>query len=106
MAKKKQEATKAPAVREALEANPKASAKEIVSILAGKGIKVSETYVYALKAHGKAKKRKIKRQKAMAVARSSVAATNPVELIRECRTLADKAGGIKQLLELVKILAE
>lgn len=104
MAKQKADVNKSAEIQAILDKNPKASAKDIVSSLAEKGIKVSETYAYAMKAKGKAKKRKEKREKAVA-ASTSAGIANPVELIKDVRKLADRAGGIRHLKELVEILA-
>jgi hypothetical protein len=49
MAKRK--VNKSAAIREAMQANPKATAKEIVEALRGKGIKVTVPLVYFIKSH-------------------------------------------------------
>lgn len=102
----KAKTNKSQAIRDAIAANPKAKPSEIVKLLADKGIKVSGTLVYAIKAKGKAKKRKAKREKAVAAATGSALNGDPVALIRDVRSLADRAGGIKALKELVAILGE
>lgn len=96
--------SKSQAIRDMIAEHPRAKPSEIVKLLADKGVKVSGTLVYAIKAKGKAKKRKVKRQKAMAASRSMNG--NPVELIKDVRALADRAGGIRHLKELVEILAQ
>lgn len=96
---------KSEAIREMQEAHPKATSSEIVKLLADKGIKVSTTLVYAIKAKGKAKKRKQKRQKAIPAGQQMVNG-DPVELIKDVKALADRAGGIRHLKELVDLLAE
>lgn len=101
MAKKK--SSKSDEVRAILEKNPKMPVKEIQKTLADKGIKASYNLVYGIKAKGKAKKRKMKRQKAMAVVGGN---NDAVQLIKDVRALADRAGGIKALKELVEILGE
>ncbi len=104
-APQKSDVNKTVAVKEFLAKNPKAKASEVVSALAGQGIKVSYTYAYALKSKGKAKKRKEKREKAMATS-SSMGVTDPVELIRQVKELALRAGGLRHLKSLVDVLAE
>jgi hypothetical protein len=88
-----------------LAANPKAKVKDIVDAMAKKGLKVSPNLVYFLKAKGRAKKRRMKRRKAVAASRAA-GHSNPVELIVDVRHLAVKAGGMRRLKELVDILAE
>lgn len=105
MPKQKSEVNKTTAVKEILNKNPKTPTKEIVSTLAGQGIKISESYVYMLKGKMKAKKRKEKRQKAMAVSTNAKIA-DPVELIRDLKALAVRAGGLPNLKQLVDVLAE
>lgn len=97
---------KSDAIRDAIVANARLKPSEIVKLLAEKGIKVSGNLVYAIKAKAGAKRRKAKRQKAMAVVTSSSSNGDPVALIRDVRSLADRAGGIKNLKELVEILAQ
>ena len=96
---------KSVAVREILEKNPKTPVSEVVSTLAAQGIKISGNYVYMLKSKMKAKKRVEKRQKAMAVSAKTEIA-NPLDLIREVKQLAARAGGLRALKELVDVLAE
>ena len=57
---------KSTAVREIFAKNPKTPVSEVVSTLAAQGVKVSNAYVYALKSKVHAKKRKEKREKAVA----------------------------------------
>ena len=102
MARKK--ANKSQAIRDMIAANPKAKSSEVVKLLADKGIKVSATLVYGIKAKGKAKKRKQKREKVVAAGRSVNG--DPVELLRGIKELAARAGGIRQLKEFVDLLAE
>src|SRR5262249_20928053 len=103
MAKRK--LNKSQAVRDQIAANPKAKSTEIKKLLADKGIKVSANLVYAIKAKGRAKKRKQKREKVMAAGRQ-MGNGDPVELIRSVKDLAVRAGGIRHLKELVDLLAE
>src|SRR4051812_17503446 len=95
--------TKSSAIREALAANPKAKASEIVALLAKSGTKVTPGLVYALKAHGKAKAKKAKRQAAVATA-VRTGSSNPVELVTRTRQLAMDLGGLKNLRAMVDAL--
>jgi hypothetical protein len=101
----KSEVNKSDAVRAILDKNSKTPVKEVVSALAAQGVKVSANYVYMLKSKMKAKRRVEKRQKAMAVT-AGAAIANPLDLIREVKQLAARAGGLRALKELVDVLAE
>jgi hypothetical protein len=97
MAKK---VNKSAAIREAMEQNPKAKTREIVALLAEKGIKVAPTLVYYIKSHARHAKRKARRMQAMARG-----AGNPVELVMQVKSLARAAGGYENLKQLVDALA-
>ena len=88
---------KSAAIREKLAANPKASVPEIVQLLAADGIKSSPNLVYLVKGKlaGKARRKRV----AVAVANGS-----PMELLREVHQVAQKAGGLAALRELVDML--
>ena len=99
-------------IRDYLTENPKATAKEVVSALAEKGITVKEGLVYAVKGGMKEKKRRKKQ-----VAKAAMAATAPsangtvskpdaLTMIREVKALAAKAGGYAKLKQLVDALSE
>ena len=105
MAKQQPEVNKSALVREILKKNLKTPTKEIVSTLAAQGVKVSDNLVYMLKSQAKDKKRKAKRDKVMATSNRS-GIINPVEMIREIKMLAGRAGGMRTLKEMVDVLAE
>src|SRR5438309_8858244 len=92
-------------VRELLEQNPKTPIREIIDTLAQKGIKVSYNLVYGIKAKMGAKRRKLKRQKAVASANSAGIA-NAADLVLKVRSLANEAGGMRNLKQLVEVLGE
>jgi hypothetical protein len=100
------------AIRDYFTANPKSSAKEVVTGLGEKGIKVKEGLVYAVKGSMKEKKRRKKRvvKAALAAAAPSsngaVSKPDAITMIREAKALAEKAGGYANLKELVDALAE
>lgn len=94
--------TKSAAIRDALTANPKASAKEIVAILGAKGIKVQVPLVYFIKSKSRHAKQK---QKQASIA-ASYQNSNPITLIRGIKKLAQEAGGITNLKKFVDALAE
>ena len=103
---------KSQAIREHLEANPKAMAKEVVDALAEKGIEVTEGLVYSVK--GGLKEKKQRRRRVVRAAQAAAATSNgkpgsnadAVTLVREVKALAAKAGGYEKLKELVDALAE
>jgi hypothetical protein len=104
---------KSQAVRDYLAAHPDAKAKEVVKGLAGTGIKVNDGLVYAVKGALKEKKKRkarvVKAAKAAASTASNngvVSKTDAITMIREVKSLAEKAGGYAKLKELVDALAE
>lgn len=96
---------KSAAIRAALEQNPKAKSKEIVATLAEKGMKVAPTLVYYIKSRAKRLKRKQKRERIAATSRG-MGSANPVELVLQVKRVAQSAGGMKNLKQLVDALAE
>jgi hypothetical protein len=99
MAKGDKKVNKSQAIRELFTLDPKMDSKTVIARLAEKGIKVSATMVYYVRSKMKIAKRKEKRAR--------VAATNnPVELVLRVKDLARELGGIKQLKQLVDLLAE
>lgn len=102
MAKAKSKSQK---IRDMIAVHPEAKSPEIANLLAEKGTKVSKNLVYLVRAKTKAKKRKIKRQKALAVS-TNAGIANPVELIRGIKALAEKAGGLRILKQMVDVLVE
>lgn len=107
MAMKIQEAPKASSIREILDKNPKTPVKEIVSTLAAKGTKVSENYAYMIKSKMKAKKRKIKRAKAIAASTSAGMPEQLTDLLKSViERLAALAAGDAQLRSDLRALAQ
>ncbi len=101
--------SKADAVRAVLTKHPGTPAKEVVSTLAGQGIQVSENYVYMLKSSSKSKAAKPAAPRAtrpQPTAASSAGAASPFDLIRDVKKLAERAGGLDTLKDLVDVLAE
>src|SRR3954462_6625778 len=96
---------KSDAIREALAQNPKAGPKDIVTLLAGRGIKVAPSLVYFIKS--KAKHAKLKQKRArVAAATKGTGAPNPVELVLRVKDIAREVGGIQNLKMLVDLLAD
>ena len=105
MPRKKQRGQKSSAIRELLEQNPKMPVKDIVSTLAGRGIKVNSNLVYLLRSKMHFKRRRQKRRAAVQAGRNSGVA-NPVALVLKVRQLAAEAGGMRHLKQLVDVLSE
>jgi hypothetical protein len=96
---------KSAAIREAIAQHPQARSKEIIALLGARGIKVRPTLVYYIKSKEKHEKWAEKRKRATATSQRA-GAGSPVDLIIKVRNLANEAGGLRYLKQLVDILAE
>ncbi|HVL13022.1 MAG TPA: hypothetical protein VM529_10685 [Gemmata sp.] len=98
-------ANKSQAIRDAFAQNPKAETQVVIDQLAEKGVKVTPTMVYYIRSKQQLARRKAKRAR---VAESSVktGAANPVELVLRVKDMAREVGGIRNLKQLVDLLAE
>ncbi len=96
---------KSAAIRDMLAEHPTAGPKQIVALLADKGIKVTPTLVYYIKSKNNQAKRKQKRERVAETSRKT-GTVNPVELILRVKALSREAGGIQSLKQLVDVLAE
>jgi hypothetical protein len=92
---------KSQSIRDFLIQNPRATNREVIEALEQKGIKVSYNQVYFVKMKGKKAKRK-----AAVKAYRAAGMSNPVEAVKKVRALAADLGGMKNLKELVVLLAE
>jgi len=92
-------------VREVLQKDPKTPTKEVVGALGQRGVEVSPKLVYLIKSKLRHKRRRAQRARAVEASRDAGLA-DPVELVREVRRLAERAGGLKRLQALVDLLAE
>jgi hypothetical protein len=92
---------KSEAIREVLAQDPKTPAKEIIAILAARGIRVQPSRVYFIKGKMKRARRK---QIGRNMAQAGVA--NPVDLILKVRRLGEQSGGMSKLKKLLDALAE
>jgi fructose-specific phosphotransferase system component IIB len=99
------EVNKSQEIRAILAQNPKTPAKTIVDQLAAKNIKVAANLVYLIKSKEFKRARRARRAEAVEANRKAGIA-NPVEIIRDIRRCAEKAGGMKHLRELVELLAQ
>ena len=96
---------KSQAIRDFYSTNPRADSKAVVAGLAERGVKVSPTMVYYIKSKLGQAKRKARREKMAESSRKSGAA-NPVEIVLRVKDLAREVGGVKNLKQLVDLLAE
>ena len=109
MAKKSNGVNKSDEVRLLLKANPAITAKEAVTTLAEKGIKISNALFYFTKGQMKGRKaRKQKDQKTAAkVAEASlVLKGDAVSTILKVKAWAKEVGGMKTLKALVEALSD
>ena len=98
-------ANRSEAVREALAQNPKAGSKEVITLLAAKGVKVSPTLVYYVRSKQNQSRRRARRAEVAAESRRT-ATTDPVELVMRVKQLAGEVGGIRNLKLLVDLMAD
>lgn len=96
---------KSQAIRDFYAENPRADSKTVVAGLAERGVKVSATMVYYIKSKLGQAKRKAKRER-MAQSSRKTGAVNPVEIVLRVKDLAREVGGVKNLKQLVDLLAE
>lgn len=99
MAKAEKKVNKSQAIREVLAADPKADYKTVIARAAEKGAKVSQTMVYYVRSKLGQAARKAKRDQA-------TSSRSPVELVARVKKLASEVGGMKQLKQLVDLLAD
>src|SRR5437588_3065105 len=96
-----QRGIKSEAIRRVLAENPQASVKEIVSLVAKRGLRVRPTMVYYIRSKQRHEVRRQKRQRA-----GANGAAYSVKLILGAMSLARDAGGIKNLKQLVDALTD
>ncbi len=96
---------KSDALREMIAQHPDAASKEIVSLLGQKGIKVQPSLVYYVRSKQKQSDRRLKRERVQSTSQG-MGHGDPVKLILQVKSLAQEAGGIKNLQLLVNALAE
>ena len=100
-----QSVNKSEAIRNLFAENPKADTKVVIARLAEKGVKVSPTMVYYIRSKQRLAKRKAKRAQVAESSRKS-GAVNPVELVLRVKDIAREVGGIRNLKQLVDLLAD
>lgn len=102
---KNEKVNKSQAIRDLFAQDPRMDSKTVIETLAAKGIKVSPTMVYYVRSKDRQAKRRAKRERVAESSRGTMA-RNPVELVVRVKELAREVGGIKQLKQLVDLLAE
>ncbi len=109
MARKAQngEVNKSAAIRDLLEQNPSIKAKEVVTTLGERGVKVAPGLVYFIKGKmkGKRGRRKQLQGQETRVATGGLATSDPLATIRKVKALASEVGGLKKLAALVEALS-
>jgi hypothetical protein len=106
MAKKKNGVNKSEEIRQLLKANPGLSVKEIVSTLAGKGIKVGDNLIYYVKGNMKGRQARHKKGRQMIANVAATGNADPVATILKVKGWANEVGGMKKLKALVDALSE
>jgi hypothetical protein len=102
MPKTKTKTNKSQMIRDLLKENPKMPVSEVVAKLAEKKLKVTPNLVYYIRLKMGAKRRRKIRRKFAAITGNGDAVT----LIRQVKELADDAGGLAKLRQLVEAIAE
>ena len=105
MAKKKTGPNKSQAIRDLLATDPNADFKTVQAKLEEKGLKIGNALFYMVKSKAGKAKRRAKRDKAVA-ASGGMAVQNPLAMLKKLKSLADEVGGMKNLLQIVTLLAE
>lgn len=100
-----QRVNKSEAIRAALAAYPKLPTRELIAKISESGVKVTPTMVYFIRSKQKQAGRKDRRDRAAESSRLS-GARNPIELVSRVKELAREVGGIRNLKQLVDLLAE
>lgn len=98
-------ANKSQAIRDVFTENPKAETQAVIDQLAEKGVKVTPTMVYYIRSKQQLARRKEKRAR-VAESSAKTGAANPVELVLRVKDIAREVGGIRNLKQLVDLLAE
>jgi hypothetical protein len=106
MPKKKNGVNKSEEIRQLFKSNPTMPVKDVVSTLAGRGVKVADNQVYFVK--GKMKGRQGRHKKAQRMLANVVATgnTDPVKTILKVKSWANEVGGLKKLRALVDALSQ
>lgn len=105
MAKKKTGPNKSQAIRDVLAADPKADFKTVQAKLEEQGVKIGNALFYMVKSKAGKAKRRAKRDRAV-TASTGMSVQNPLAMLKKLKSLSDEVGGMKNLLQIVTLLAE
>ena len=105
MARRKDGASMSQAIRDMLIGDPKMKAKDVVTALAEKDIKVSPGLVYMVKGSLKGKRGRPKTVRAGSARPSDNGHIDLVASMRKVKALAAEVGGMKRLIELAELLS-
>jgi hypothetical protein len=110
MAANDNDINKSAAIREVLAQNGDMTAPAVVSALGKQGISVTAALVYSVKKTQQEKKAKEAKRAAQAngnKAKTPVkGSSNPAKLVSDVKSIAGQVGGMKNLKQLVDVLAE
>jgi hypothetical protein len=106
MAKTKNGVNKSEEIRKILRTNPTIPAKEVVSALAARGIKVKDPLVYFVKGRMKELRGRRKKDRQMVANVAATGNSDPVATILKVKGWANEVGGMKKLKALVDALSE
>lgn len=106
MAKRKNGLNKSEEIRQLLKANPKITAKETVSALGEKGIKVSEHLYYFVKGHMRGRKKKARMMVSTVATATHATRSDALSTVLKIKKLAEEVGGLRTLKALVDALSE
>ncbi len=106
MAKQKNGVNKSEEIRRLFRSNPEMPVKEVVSTLAGRGIKVNDNQVYFVKGRMKGRQGRQKHARQMVERVTATGNTDPVKTILKVKGWANEVGGLKKLKALVDALSE
>lgn len=88
-----------------LATDPKADFKTVQAKLAESGIKIGNALFYMVKSKAGKAKRRARRDTAVAVS-GGMNVQNPLAMLKKIKGLAEEVGGMKNLLQIVTLLAE
>ncbi len=93
-------------IRRLFRSNPKMPVKEVVSTLAGRGIKVNDNQVYFVKGRMKGRQGRHKKAQRMVANVAATGNSDPVKTIVKVKSWSSEVGGLKKLKALVDALSE
>lgn len=98
------EVNKSEMARTIMRENPRMKVPAVVEQMEAKGVTITPNQVYFIRGQMKGRRSKKKRERAVREA-TRTAPANPVQAVMRVRQLAESMGGMKQLKQLVDVLA-